>query len=180
MFEWCSISEITISSPAPTLRAAVRRGDEVDRLGRAAHEDDLARLGGVEEPPHPFRAPPRTHRSRRSLSEMHAAMDVRVLLAVVARQPSMHGLRLLRRRRVVEIDERLAVDALPENREVLADGGDVESRLRAVAEADGRHRRPSLMLRPEARARAAVADAPRRLTAPASSGSRFSTSPANA
>ena len=45
---------------------------------------------------------------------VHAAMDVGVVVAVVARDRVDHRLRLLRRRRVVEIDERLAVDRVGE------------------------------------------------------------------
>ena len=43
MLEWCSSSVISTSSPAPTLRPAPARRHQVDRLGGAAHEDDLAR-----------------------------------------------------------------------------------------------------------------------------------------
>ena len=59
---------------------------------------------------------------RRALAEpVDAAMDVGVLLGVVAGQAIDHGLRLLRRRGVVEVHERLAVDPLPQDREVLTD-----------------------------------------------------------
>ena len=44
---------------------AERGGDEVDRLGRRAGEDDLVGRGGVEEARARSRAPPRRRRSRR-------------------------------------------------------------------------------------------------------------------
>ena len=48
MFEWCSIWVMSTSSPAPTLLAAPRVGDEVDRLGRVAGEDRRRRLPADE------------------------------------------------------------------------------------------------------------------------------------
>ena len=41
MLEWCSMIESTISSPALMRSRAERIGDEVDRLGGVAGEDDL-------------------------------------------------------------------------------------------------------------------------------------------
>jgi hypothetical protein len=46
--------------------------------------------------------------------------------------PVEHGLRLLRRGGVVEIDERLAVDLHRQDREVRADAGDVVERAHLV------------------------------------------------
>ena len=43
MFEWCSSAVMTTSSPCADALPAEGLGDEVDRLGRAADEDDLAR-----------------------------------------------------------------------------------------------------------------------------------------
>ena len=48
MFEWCSIAEMTISSPGRERRAHEGVGDEVDALGRVPREHDLADAGGVE------------------------------------------------------------------------------------------------------------------------------------
>ena len=53
-------------------------------------------------------------------------MHVGVFVRVVACDPVDHRLRLLRRGRVVEIDERLAMHRMMQDREVLADGLDVE------------------------------------------------------
>ena len=65
------------------VRAAVGLRDQVDGLGGAADEDDLARVGGVDEVPAPSRAPPRAPRWRATLSVMHAAMNVGVVVLVV-------------------------------------------------------------------------------------------------
>src|SRR5207244_4356283 len=71
-----------------------------------------------------------------------------VQLGVVMRDRVEHRLRLLRRRRVVEIDERLAADGALENREVGPDARDVEDGRR-----DERHR-----LSTSARSRASCAN----------------------
>ena len=56
---------------------------------------------------------------------MQAAVDVGVFVRVGVLDGVEHGLRLLRRRAVVEIDERLAVDFTRQDREVAADRLDV-------------------------------------------------------
>ena len=100
----------------------------------------FARLGGVEEPSHAL--PRRVVRVGGLRAErVHAAMNVGVLLAVVPREPIDHRLRLLRRRRVVQVDERLAVDATAQNRKVRADGVDIRSSSRGGR--NGSHDRPS-------------------------------------
>ena len=57
---------------------------------------------------------------------VHAAVDVGVVRAVAVVHRVEHRERLLRRRRRVEVDEALAVDLAPEDREVALDRGDVE------------------------------------------------------
>ena len=52
---------------------------------------------------------------------MHATMDVGILFDVVVHQGVEHCLRLLRRRGVVEVDQWLAVDALPQDWEIPPD-----------------------------------------------------------
>jgi hypothetical protein len=42
MLEWCSMIESTISSPSRISRGRTISGDEVDRLGGVAGEDDLS------------------------------------------------------------------------------------------------------------------------------------------
>ena len=52
MLEWCSMIESTISSPGLMRSRAERIGDEIDRLGGVAGEDDLFGAAGVEERAH--------------------------------------------------------------------------------------------------------------------------------
>ena len=113
------------------IRAAERLRDQVDGLGRAAHEDDLARVRRVQELLHLVAG--LLVGARRPLAQqVHAAMDVGVVLGVAAHHRVDDGLRLLRRGGVVEIDERLAVDLLVQDGEVLPDSLDVEGRRDAA------------------------------------------------
>ena len=64
MLAWCSSQVMTISSPARDVAPAPALRDQVDALGRAAHEDDLLRRRRVEEARAPSRARPRRRRSR--------------------------------------------------------------------------------------------------------------------
>src|SRR5216683_2100771 len=106
---------------------APRAGHEVDALRRAAREDDLFLAAGIDES---------LHRAARLLvgrggdlaQVMHAAMHVRVFLGVVANDAIDDRLRLLRRRRVVEVDEWLAPHAAAEDRKVFSDALNVVSR----------------------------------------------------
>ena len=52
---------------------------------------------------------------------VRGAVDVRVLVLVEMREPVDHGLRLLRRRRVVEPDQGAAVDLLIENGKIASE-----------------------------------------------------------
>ncbi len=99
--------------------AAPRVRDEVDRLGRVAGEDDLVAVGRVDEPRDP--GPRLLVGGRRLLADrVDAAMDVGVVLAVVVGDGIDDDVGLLARRRGVEIDERVPVDLLREDREVGA------------------------------------------------------------
>ena len=90
---------------APALR------HQVDRLGRAADEDDLLGRRRVDEARDLLaRALVGVGRARREF--VRGAVDVGVLVRVEVRQPVDHRLRLLRGRRVVEPDQRPAVDLL--------------------------------------------------------------------
>ncbi len=89
--------------------AAPALGDEVDALGRAAHEDDLSGDGALRNAAHLVaRAFVGVGRARRQ--RVGGAVDVRVLVLVEVREAIDHALRLLRGRGVVEPDERAAVD----------------------------------------------------------------------
>jgi len=100
-------------------------GDQVDRLGGVAGEDDLFLAPGIEE---------LLHGLARALvglgcfvgEIMQATVYVGVLLGIGLVDAVEHRLRLLRRGRVVEIDQRLAVDLHRQRREVRADAVDVE------------------------------------------------------
>ena len=59
-----------------------------------------------------------------------AAMDVGVVFFVIVADRFDDGERLLRRGGVVEINERFAVDALMQHREVAADALDIEGQTR--------------------------------------------------
>ena len=106
-------------APAPALR------DEVDPLGRAAHEHDLFRRSGVEEAPH-LVARRLVGVGRAGGQRMRAAVHVGVLVRVEGGEAVDHGLRLLRGRAVVEPDQPLAVHLLLQDREVVADRSGVE------------------------------------------------------
>ena len=98
---------------------APRVRDEVDRLGRVADEDDLARGRRVHE-----RAAPLARvleRLGRPLGELvDAAVHVRVRRLVEVRHRLEHRPGLLRARGRVEEGERLAVEDLLEDREIGA------------------------------------------------------------
>ena len=100
--------------------AAERIGDEVDRLGGVAREDDLLGALGVEEAAH-LLARALVGLGRRIGEIVQAAMHVGVFGGVGLLDAVEHLFRLLRRGGVVEIDERLAVDLHRQGREILAD-----------------------------------------------------------
>ena len=106
-------------APAPAL------GDEVDRLGRAAGEDDLAGRRGVEEPGHP-RAHAVVRHGGALAQVVHAPVDVGVLGGVEPGDRVDDAPGLLAGGGVVEVDQRLAAHPLREDREILAQPLDVE------------------------------------------------------
>ena len=123
---------MSTSSPLADIRAAERLGHQIDGLGRAPHEDDLAQVRRVQELLN-FLASVLIRASGALAEEMHAAMDIGVVFGVAAHHRVDDGLRLLRGRRVVEIDERLAVYFLAQDREVAPHLLDVESGCDAAA-----------------------------------------------
>ena len=64
--------------------------------------------------------------------QVHAAMDVRVVVRVVVDERVDDRLRLLAGGGVVEINQRLAVNLFPENREIFPDPLHIESGSRAA------------------------------------------------
>ena len=107
------------------VRASPRVRDEVDRLGRVAREDDALRRWSVDEL-RDLRSRFLVRRRRLFAEAVDGAMDVRVVVLVVVDELVDHLPRLLRSRRVVEVNERLPVHLPLEDREVLADPCDVE------------------------------------------------------
>ena len=80
-----------------------------------------------------FRKPPdrvarRLVRGGRVFAQAMHSTGVRVLLGVIARQAVDDQPRLLRGRRIVEIDERLAMDMALQNRKVAANRRDITRR----------------------------------------------------
>ena len=106
MFAWCS-SSVRRSrrrgrrSPPPALR------DQIDGLGRAAHEHDLLRRRSVQEA-RAFFARCLVGVGRARGESVRGAVNVRVLVLVEVREAIDDGARLLRGGRVVEPDEAFA------------------------------------------------------------------------
>src|ERR1700733_9774447 len=92
--------------------AAIGLRDEVDGLSCAADENNLARVGCVDE----------------LLERVHTAMNVGVQVIVIVCDGVENYLRLLRCGAVVKINQRLAVDSLGKDGEVSADFCDIETR----------------------------------------------------
>ena len=165
MFEWCSITVMSTSSPWRDVRIAPGARDQVDAFGRVPGEDDFVRRSRADERAHDFARA--LVGFRRALAQpVHAAMHVGVVVFVVSRDRFDDLDRLLRRRRVVEIDQRLAVDLLVQRREVAR--GSPRRRTRAAADAT-----PSI-------ATASLRAGASRARAPTSSRTPSRTSPANA
>jgi hypothetical protein len=96
-----------------------RTRDEIDAFGRAAHEDDFVGAFGVDE----FRgARARGFKGvRGAIAQLvDAAMDIGVVVFVIMHERVNHRARFLRRGGVVEINQRLAVDFLIENRKIFS------------------------------------------------------------
>ena len=105
--------------------SAPRLRHQVDALGRSAGENDLVRtrraqIIGDALP----RALVGLGRARAQF--VQAAMHVGVVVLVIMPERIEHRARLLRRGRVVEIDQRLAMHLLVEDREVLANRGPID------------------------------------------------------
>src|SRR5438105_671459 len=114
-------------------------GHEVDPLSGAANENDLPRLGGVEKA---------LHRNaglfifiRGQLAEeMNAAVNIGVFFAIEPIQSVDDDLRFLRRGRVIQVHQRLAVHFSAEDREVFPDFSDIKSGRRSSPDALSRFR----------------------------------------
>ncbi len=109
--------------------AAPRLRHEVDALRGAACEHNLVRVLGIDELRHP-RARRLEGVGRTVAQLVDAAVDVRIVPLVIAHQRLNHRPRLLRRGGVVQVNERMPVDALVEDGKVAAQRGPVWSRGR--------------------------------------------------
>jgi hypothetical protein len=102
------------------IRAPPALSDEIDAFRTALGEHDLASIGGVDEARHG--GPSCLVGARRTLAQQVCRpVNVRVVVTIVGLKGVENLPRLLRRIGVVEIDERLAVNQLAEDREILAD-----------------------------------------------------------
>src|SRR2546421_34226 len=108
--------------------ASIAVHHQIDAFGRAAHEDTLARFTRIDEA---FDLFTRALVSGRSFlaQVVNASVNVRVFLFEIDAAAINDDLRNLRRGRVIQIDERLTVDRLPQHREILADTFDIPRRF---------------------------------------------------
>ncbi len=77
--------------------------------------------------PDDFRPRTLVRRGRLLAQRVNASVDIRVHRAIIVVHRIEHLDRLLRRRRVVQVDQRLALDLPVENGEVGADALDVDT-----------------------------------------------------
>ncbi len=103
--------------PGPEARAAVGLGDEVDRLGGAAHEHHLAHRGGIDEAAHALARTLEGGRGRLAQG-MHAAVHVGVRVGLVVLDRAQHRARALRGGGAVKVHQRMPVHGGAEDREV--------------------------------------------------------------
>src|SRR5690606_22857640 len=117
-------------------RSRVALRNEIDRFGRAANEDDFLSVASVEEVAHDI-ASAFVGIGRPLTQCVYAAMHVRVIALVVGAHGVDHRLRSLARGGVIQINERLPVHLLTQDREVAANARNVDLRL----DLDGRSHR---------------------------------------
>ena len=111
--------------PLEYIRAPPRVGNEVDRLGCVAGEDDTLGRGRVDEL-RDLRAGLFVGGRRFFAEAVDSPVDVRVVVLVVVDERVDHLPRLLRCRRVVQIDKRLAIHLPLQDREVLPNAMNVQ------------------------------------------------------
>src|ERR1019366_4968202 len=102
--------------------------DQIDRFGRRFREDDLVYRAGVEEGAHAF--PRRLIGFRRGIGEMmQTAMNIGVFVIGRVDHAVDDFPRFLRRRGIIEVNQRLAMDLGRKDWEILAQTGDIERRV---------------------------------------------------
>ena len=100
-------------------------GDEIDSLGRAADEDNVAGGPGSDESLD-LAAGALIGFCRPGGEGVGTAVNVRVVAFIEPRDRVDHRLRFLRRRRVVEPGERPPIDRLVQNREVTSNEAHIQ------------------------------------------------------
>ena len=124
MLEWCSITEMTISSPGRR-RGADRVRAEVQRLGRVLGEDDL--LGAIRADELGELGPRTFERlGRLGAEQVHRPGHVRVVVEVMIFDRLDDDPRLLRGVGAVQVDQRPLPGGPFQDREVGPDVLDVE------------------------------------------------------
>ena len=110
----------------PYVHAAVRLRHQVDAFGGAAREDDFVRMGGVQEP---LDLRPRLLVIiGGALAQLvHAAVNIRILGQVVVGDGVDHLPGFLAGRRVIQVNQWLAVDLHIQDGKILADASHIES-----------------------------------------------------
>ena len=107
------------------VRAAPTRRDQVQAFGGVAHEDELVRVIGTNEASDTF-----TRRfvqiGRFNAEGVHAAVHVGVRIRIEVDQRINDLTRLLRGRRIIEVNQRSTVDLALEDRKVRTDPLDVQ------------------------------------------------------
>ena len=107
------------------VKASIRLGDKIDRLGGAPHENDLPVLPGVQKRLNP--GPGLLEEPGRPIAEgMHAAMDVGVGRLVIPGHGLENRTRLLGRRGIVQVNQGRLVDDLIQRGEHPPDSCDVQ------------------------------------------------------
>ena len=120
MFEWCSISVSTIRSPAPTLASPQARATRLIASVALRTKIDLAPVGGADVVGD-RRAGALVGGGRLGRERVDAAVDVRVVAALVAVDRLDRGEHPLGAGAAVEVGELVAVDLALERRERGAD-----------------------------------------------------------
>ena len=102
-------------------------GHQIDAFGNVAGEDDFLSVGGVEKGPDLLARTLVGHR-RTFRQQVHAAMDVGVVIAVAVADGVDHRLRFLHRGGIVQVHQRLAMHPLAQDRKIGADAGQIKGR----------------------------------------------------
>src|SRR5437867_11639293 len=101
--------------------SAPRLSDKVDTLGRSASENDFVRAHGADVIRYALARFFVSFRCARAQC-VQAAMNIRVLMLIKIPKCFDHRARLLRSRSAIEINQRMLMRLLAQDREMLTDG----------------------------------------------------------